>query len=421
MIELPEEERAAALRSSQVVDRIWDMPQAEEFSQPGSIDVLQAGFGVPVETARIFETLAPVNVGDYPSTFEDTSAGKVGTSNPFNASMVSVDVTATEGDDLIQGGPGADWLMGGGGDDMLVGGDGDDYLEGGTGNDFLDGGAGRDSLNDGAGDDILLGGDGADVLYSYDGDDYLDGGNGNDRLASFGGSDVIRGGDGDDWIDASRDCFVDGGAGYDVLAIEFGKSETPIVFDAASGTTPTGVTFLNIEGISAHVAGDQDSQLLGSDANEAFFSSSSGNDVLVGGGGNDTLVDQGILEGSGDDRLFGGEGNDRLQNDGGGGSDELTGGPGADTFSWFLIPPTGEGVDHILDFDGASGDRIEFSETAQGVTGIDDFDAFLAASRDVEDGVYISFNGTDDFGILIENVSLADLSPSDIVFDVGGA
>ncbi|WP_176038710.1 hypothetical protein [Brucella tritici] len=99
--------------------------------------------------------------------------------------------------------------------------------------------------------------------------------------------------------------------------------------------------------------------------------------MLVGGGGNDTLVDQGILEGSGDDRLFGGEGNDRLQNGGGGGSDELTGGPGADTFSWFLIPPTGEGVDHILDFDGASGDRIEFSETAQGVTGIDDFDASL--------------------------------------------
>lgn len=421
MIELPEEERTAALRSSQVVDRIWDMPQIEKFSQPGSTDVLQAGFGVPVETAHIFETFAQVSVGDYPSTFEDTSAGKVGSSSPFNASMVSVEGAATDGDDLIQGGPGADWLLGGGGNDTLLGGDGDDYLEGGTGNDFLAGGAGRDSLNDGDGDDLLLGGDGADVLYSYDGDDYLDGGNGNDRLASFGGNDVIRGGGGDDWIDASRDCFVDGGAGYDVLAIEFGKSETPIVFDAASGTTPTGLTFLNIEGISAHVAGDQDNQFLGSDANEAFFSSSSGNDVLVGGGGNDTLVDQGILEGSGDDRLFGGEGNDRLQNDGGGGSDELTGGPGADTFSWFLIPPSGEGVDHILDFDGASGDRIEFSETAQGVTGIDDFDAFLAASRDVEDGVYISFNGTDDFGILIENVSLADLSSSDIVFDVGGA
>ena len=412
MIELPEEERAAALRSSQVVDRIWEMPEIEEFNQPGSIDVLQAGFGIPAGTAHISETFAQVSVGDYPSPFEDTSAGKAVSSNTFNASMFSVDGAPTDGDDLIQGGPGADWLLGG---------DGDDYLEGGTGNDFLAGGAGRDSLNDGDGDDLLLGGDGADVLYSYDGDDYLDGGNANDRLASFGGSDVIRGGGGDDWIDASRDCFVDGGAGYDVLAIEFGKSETPIVFDAASGTTPTGVTFLNIEGISAHVAGDQDNQLLGSDANEAFFSSSSGNDVLDGGSGNDTLVDQGILEGSGDDRLFGGEGNDRLQNDGGGGSDELTGGPGADTFSWFLIPPSGEGVDRILDFDGASGDKIEFSETAQGVTGIDDFDAFLAASHNVENGVYISFNGNDDFGILVENVSLADLSSSDIVFDVGGA
>ncbi|PRA82557.1 hypothetical protein CQ054_19810 [Ochrobactrum sp. MYb29] len=244
MIELPEEERAAALRSSQVVDRIWEMPEIEEFNQPGSIDVLQAGFGIPAGTAHISETFAQVSVGDYPSPFEDTSAAKAVSSNTFNASMFSVDGAATDGDDLIQGGPGADWLLGG------------------------------------------------------DGDDYLDGVNGNDRLASFGGSDVIRGG---------------------------------------------------------------------------------------------------------------------------GGSDEFTGGPGADTFSWFLIPPTGEGVDHILDFDGASGDTIEFSETAQGVTGIDDFDAFRAASRDVEGGVYISFNGTDDFGILVENVSLADLSPSDIVFDVGGA
>ncbi|MEJ5902430.1 calcium-binding protein [Ochrobactrum teleogrylli] len=421
MAELREDERADALQSSDNVDWIRNVSETEEFNQFGSIAVFQAGFGIPAETARIYETNAPVSVGDDPQPSEDTSADGANSSIPFTASHVSVGGAATDVDDLVQGGPGADWLWGDGGDDMLLGGEGDDYLDGGTGNDFLDGGGGRDSLNDGDGDDILLGGDGADVLYSYDGDDYLDGGNGNDRLASFGGNDVIRGGDGDDWIDASRDCFVDGGTGYDILAIEFGKSETPIVFDAASGTTATGLTFLNIEGISSHVAGDQNNQLLGSEASEAFFSSSSGNDVLDGGSGNDTLVDQGILHGSGDDRLFGGEGNDRLQNDGGGGSDELTGGPGADTFSWFLIPPSGEGVDRILDFDGASGDRIEFSETAQGVTGIDDFDAFLAASRDVEDGVYISFNGTDDFGILVENVSLADLAASDIVFDVGGA
>lgn len=421
MVKLPEDERTVAPHANHDVDRIWDIPQADELNQCGSIEVLKAGFAIPAETTRVDEPLTSVNIGDYPQSSEDTPTNKAGSSNASIASHVMVNGDAADGDDLIQGGPDADWLWGDGGDDILLGGDGDDYLDGGTGNDFLDGGAGRDSLNDGVGDDVLLGGDGDDVLYSYDGDDYLDGGNGNDRLASFGGNDIIRGGDGDDWIDASRDCFVDGGAGYDVLAIEFGNSETPIIFDAASGTTTTGLAFINIEGISAHVAGNQDNLLLGSDANEAFFSSSSGNDVLEGGSGNDTLVDQGNLEGSGDDHLFGGEGNDRLQNDGGGGSDELTGGPGADTFSWFLIPPSGEGVDHILDFDGASGDRIEFSETAQGITGIDDFDTFLAASRDVGDGVYISFNGTDDFGILVENVSLAELSSSDIVFDVGGA
>lgn len=297
MVKLPEDERTGAPQANHDVDWIWDMPQTEELNQCGSTEVQQADFGIPAETARVHEPFPPVNIGDYPQSSEVTPTDKAGSSNALIASHVTVDGDAADGDELIQGGPDADWLWGGGGDD------------------------------------ILLGGDGSDVLYSYDGDDYLDGGNGNDRLASFGGNDIIRGGDGDDWIDASRDCFVDGGAGYDVLAMEFGNSETPIVFDAASGTTATGLTFINIEGISAHVAGKQDNLLLGSDANEAFFSSSSGNDVLDGGSGNDTLVDQGILEGSGDDHLFGGEGNDRLQNDGGGGSDELTGGSGADTFS----------------------------------------------------------------------------------------
>ncbi len=139
------------------------------------------------------DPLTSVNIGDYPQSSEDTPTDKSGSSNASIASHVMANGDAADGDDLIQGGPDADWLWGGGGDDILLGGDGDD------------------------------------VLYSYDGDDYLDGGNGNDRLASFGSNDIIRGGDGDDWIDASRDCFVDGGAGYDVLAIEFGNSETPII------------------------------------------------------------------------------------------------------------------------------------------------------------------------------------------------
>jgi Ca2+-binding RTX toxin-like protein len=57
----------------------------------------------------------------------------------------------------------------------------------------------------------------------------------------------------------------------------------------------------------------------------------------------------------GNDRIDGGAGNDVIV--GGGGHDILIGGPGADHF---VFAP-GSGVDDILDFSSAEGDRIDLS------------------------------------------------------------
>ena len=44
-----------------------------------------------------------------------------------------------------------------------------------------------------------------------------------------------------------------------------------------------------------------------------------------------------------------------------------------------------------------------------------DFASFMAASRDTAQGVFVSFDG-DTRGILMENITLADLSSDDVVF-----
>ena len=58
---------------------------------------------------------------------------------------------------------------------------------------------------------------------------------------------------------------------------------------------------------------------------------------------------------------------------------------------------------------------IRFGNYVSNGAGFYDFDSFVAASQDTAAGVYVSFDG-DTNGILIENISLADLSADDVVF-----
>lgn len=86
-----------------------------------------------------------------------------------------------------------------------------------------------------------------------------------------------------------------------------------------------------------------DDVLIGGDGNDVFFGGP-GNDFLSGGGGGDSL-----FGGNDDDILAGGLGNDAL-----------FGGPGADTFL-YAAEDVGEGVDTILGFNVAEGDRLDLS------------------------------------------------------------
>lgn len=82
----------------------------------------------------------------------------------------------------------------------------------------------------------------------------------------------------------------------------------------------------------------------------------SGNDILIGNGGNDALYgDSGadyIVGGAGDDTLIGGEN-----------QDSLIGGMGADKFDFNYVSesPSGNLMDHILDFNRLHGDQIDFA------------------------------------------------------------
>jgi Ca2+-binding RTX toxin-like protein len=119
---------------------------------------------------------------------------------------------------------------------------------------------------------------------------FIDGGAGHDLLTGGAGNDYILGGDGND--------SLDGSGGNDFLSCGFG-----------------------------------DDHALGGSGNDTMFGSF-GNDVLSGESGNDWISgDAGndrATGGTGVDRLFGGDGNDFLYAKGDGSSDSVNGGAGYD-------------------------------------------------------------------------------------------
>lgn len=142
--------------------------------------------------------------------------------------------------------------------------------------------------------DTLAGTAGQDYMRGGDGDDVMNGGYAFDDLNGNQGNDVLHGQSGNDWVVGGRD--------QDQL---FGDEGDDVVYGNRGEDTVDG--------------GD-------------------GADILRGGQGNDL-----VSGGSGDDWLWG----DR-------GDDTLSGGAGADTFHSFAEA----GVDRIVDFNAAEGDRL---------------------------------------------------------------
>jgi Ca2+-binding RTX toxin-like protein len=146
----------------------------------------------------------------------------------------------------------------------------------------------------GAADDDVQGGAGQDYLRGGEGDDLLRGGDSFDDLHGNAGNDTVLGGGGNDWVVGGKDA------------------------DRLAGETGDDIVLGNL-----------------------------GADTCEGGAGADT-----IRGGQADDVLTGGADADWLSGDRG--SDTLTGGAGGDTFNVFR----GSGLDRVLDFHQAEGDRV---------------------------------------------------------------
>jgi len=132
------------------------------------------------------------------------------------------------------------------------------------------------------------------------------------------------------------------------------RTLTVTVTDERGAASAPATTQLVIED-NRIVLGDGDDTFLGTDAGEAVFGGK-GNDTIFGLGGNDLLVG-----GSGNDTLNGGDGDDVLI--GLGGSDVLIGGRGADRFVWTALS---DGIDTIVDFNIAEGDRLDLEKFFRG-------------------------------------------------------
>ncbi|AVH64590.1 beta strand repeat-containing protein [Nostoc sp. 'Peltigera membranacea cyanobiont' N6] len=303
------------------------------------------------------------------------------------------------GNDIIDGKSGNDLLRGGAGNDILIGGAGNDQLYGNEGNNTLDGGLGNDQLDGvySTGNNVFNGGSGSDTLNLYysTGNNKLSGDEGNDALyiSESTGNNTLSGGDGADSFYADRiqgtnifdggdgnDSFflsvvrypssnlttetVDGGAGDDLLSVNYGNANGAVTF-TFNAITNTGsitagrnqVSFKNIEGLNITGTAYND-YLVGTDRDDTLSGSENplsggGNDTIIGGAGNDVLSAGGgdstlygdtgndllsVFDSSADNLLFGGDGNDSLNGSGeyygfGSGDNTLYGGTGDDSLT----------------------------------------------------------------------------------------
>jgi Ca2+-binding RTX toxin-like protein len=316
---------------------------------------------------------------------ENSISGGAGNDTVLGGAGDDQELTGGVGGDTIDGGEGNDESRGNGGPDKVVGGPGDDSLDFGVGRDSdaadgqdrLEGGPGADILGAGPtpgpvpvgvrppqGPDFLSGGGGidkadfsqrtepltidldgeADDGESGEGDNVLSdvecviGGSNDDRLIGSSAADCLDGRDGED--------DINGLAGND--ALEGGEND-PSGDDLSGGSGSD--TMRGGSGDDALVGGEGDDDewgqgggdtVEGEDGNDQL-QGGAGGDAVDGGDGNDS-VDGGafrliggdgpdeLMGGRGDDKLFGRRGNDRL--DGGLGADDISGGSERDTVTY---------------------------------------------------------------------------------------
>ena len=242
------------------------------------------------------------------------------------------------------------------GDDVLLGSGIEDLIRGRSGNDRIRGFGEGDSLCGGVGNDIVDGGDE---------DDFLNGGAGNDVIRGGTGRDNFAGQEGDD--------SIDGGPGHDTLG--FHDATGPIQIDLEAGIA-TGQGTDQVASIEEIFGSDFGGTMIGSDADERFWTLGDGPDVIRAGDGDDYIVGQ---SGEGDDILEGEGGNDEIEGYGYG-TDVLRGGPGNDRITAYEGDESlegGDGDDQLrvgdgrVTIDGGAGRDLFGFDTSHGDAQID--------------------------------------------------
>lgn len=314
-------------------------------------------------------------------------------------------VAGREGDDYVFTREGNDEVWGEDGDDRLFGGRGDDVLMGGTGDDLLDGDAGADTVDGGAGDDVVAviigqgdfadGGAGDDFLLviadplgppinmstdamlaavgtavrfefmsfvDTEGDDTITAGQSGVEILGYGGHDSLLGGPVSDilWGGDGRD-RIHGGGGDDVLIGEEGddyvrgeEGDDVIWGDGGFDDVHGNMGDDTVHGGAGPdwVVGGKDNDSLSGGVGDDVVYGNLGADTQTGGDGADW-----VRGGQENDTLDGGAGADWMSGDRG--ADTLAGGAGADLFNYF----NGAGLDRVIDFDAAAGDRVRLEGT----------------------------------------------------------
>lgn len=203
------------------------------------------------------------------------------------------------------------------------------------------------------GDDSVYGSDLSDRIYSGLGSDVIFAGGGNDTISTSVNTsqmlenDTVFGGSGHDVIRVGRSGYVRGEDGNDSIE---GSDE----FDDLHGNA--GDDSLNGgKGDDWVVGGKGNDLLIGAEGRDIVYGNL-GNDTCYGGaktsvGGGDL-----IRGGKGNDVLYGGPGDDWISGDRD--ADTLSGGAGSDIFHTF----GDAGIDMVLDFSRAEGDRVQLEK-----------------------------------------------------------
>jgi Ca2+-binding RTX toxin-like protein len=205
------------------------------------------------------------------------------------------------------------------------------------------------------------------VILAGDGDDTVTGTAFSDSIDIRRGSDTVSAGNGDDYISARSGGTnsIDGGSGYDTVALISVEGLDATISDtqiAQAGTGAGTFALSGIESLSYTEFGTADKVI---DASAATF------DVSIGANeGSDT-----ISGGSGDDRLSGGLS-----------ADTLSGGAVSDTFRYGIYSGIVGALDGDVITDLEAGEVINFS------------------SADSQDGISYSFIGTIAFSGLVGEV-----------------